>query len=96
MRTDDTWDIKTKIFIKFISSAMSETTLAGIPLELLPEHVREGLGRPQALELAISADAIATMFGANAELAMSKVKVCAQQAPTPCAHPLARFVCLPQ
>ena len=55
---------------------MSEASLAGIPLELLPTHVQEGLGRPQPLELAISADAIATMLGTNAELAMSKVKVC--------------------
>ena len=49
-------------------------TIAGIPLEALPQHVQDGLKQQSPLELALSADAFDTVLGANAELAMSKVK----------------------
>eukprot|EP00966_Prymnesium_polylepis_P041227 956547-Prymnesium_polylepis.1 len=49
-------------------------SIAGIPIEALPKHVQDGLKQQSPLELALSADAIETVLGANAELVMSKVK----------------------
>ena len=47
---------------------MTDDTVGGIPLDVLPAHVRSALSLPLTLSLALSADAIDTLLGAFAKL----------------------------
>ena len=51
----------------------SSRDIAGIPLSALPAHVKAALNRPLSLEIAISADAIFTVLGDHADLAIRQV-----------------------